>query len=135
MKKQYEKYGECVYVDVLRDVCRGMMGNMSFSLVFVFGVNSYGKLVVFGYSITQEKDKKTLYRILRTYFMFHGKQQKTETIFIFDNKKKGLRSALLQLIEDRILRCHIFVDKNVFLKTNNMIFLNEEKNNLLLKAS
>lgn len=52
MKTNYQKYGECVYIDIVNSVCTEMSNGKMLSLIFIFGMNCYRKLVIFGFAIT-----------------------------------------------------------------------------------
>lgn len=52
MKTNYQKYGECVYIDIVNSVCSEMSNGKMLSLIFIFGMNCYRKLVIFGFAIT-----------------------------------------------------------------------------------
>lgn len=69
-------------------------------LTLLFGLNCFRNIVVFGFAVSDDQNKETMYRILRSYFLFHNKIF-TETIFTFETKELqtgGVRSALTELI-------------------------------------
>lgn len=133
MREKYTKFGKCVYAHFLNTKCLDSKDSELVTLV-LFGLNNFRKIVVFGFAIMKEKSKKTLYRVLSTYFRMQDAKT-TDTIVIFDNSKEGIRTALAELIDDKIIKCNVVVDRIQFMKMEGLVFDRLNKNKILMSIS